>query len=63
MRFPAGARKTFSFFKIRVLVLALASAQGRGVEITTHLKLMPWLRMRRAMHPLPQHVFLACPGT
>jgi hypothetical protein len=31
---------------------------GRGVKLTTHLHLVPRLRMRRAIHPHPQYVFI-----
>jgi len=32
---------------------------GRGVKLTTHLQLVPRLRMRGAVHPIPQYIFIA----
>jgi hypothetical protein len=36
---------------------------GRGARLTTHLHLVPKLRMSEAIPPFPIHVFMVCVGT
>ena len=35
---------------------------GRGVKLATRLHPVPWLRISRALHPLPVHVFTVWVG-
>jgi len=37
----------------------LWGVSGWGMKLTTHLQLVPRLRMHGAMLPLPQHIFMA----
>jgi len=37
---------------------SLPSKSGRGVKLTTYLHLVPRLRMRGAIQPLPQYVLM-----
>jgi hypothetical protein len=39
------------------------NSSGRGVKLTTHLHVVMRFRMSGAMPVLPQHAFVACPGT
>jgi hypothetical protein len=46
--YPLGTRSSFP-----------AGKSGGGVELTTHLHLVPASRMRGDISPLPQYVFMA----
>jgi hypothetical protein len=39
--------------------LSLGSKSVRGMNLITHLQVLPWLRMGGAMPPVPQYVFIA----
>jgi hypothetical protein len=48
-----------SLLSNRYQVLFPWGQSGRGVKLTTHLHLVPRSKMRRAIPPLPQYVFMA----
>jgi len=69
IRIPAGSRN-FSLLQIIPAYCSVdtegfspGGKSGRDVRLTSHIRLVPGLRMSGAVPPLPIYAFMACTGT